>query len=198
MGGAVLNWCWDGFNGTLIAVGASGVGKTRAIFGVEAKGGAVCVLLNGLFGRLGSCSADAVVGVSVWEVLGDRVVDLLGAEPGGIFRTVRVMSAVQALEVLHAGLGRSANWTDGLASVPGEAHLFVRVCLLRDGCLSTTHFVDLADARGERWRALSLHALWRVLADLGEPGGRRSLLAARDSRLTQVSFSCMILVQLRT
>jgi len=122
-------WSSGGAASSGCGSGDSGSGRRSSSAG--GSGGVLGEVLRRLFARVGEASgmqprgaASHVVGISAWEVLGSRVVDLLDsgksgremspapsapASPGP-FLAVQAASAAEAFRVVSAALRASANW----------------------------------------------------------------------------------------
>lgn len=178
-----------GFNASLVAYGAAGTGKTWTLFGggVPTRHvseddyvafGVLGHIFHRVFERVAAAEAQGEgegggrryeVGLAMWEVLDDQVLDLFAREPrvrgtaatSLKFATTRCRSVREALALLRAGQRRSSGFSADRApsAVPNSGHTFVRVVLhdaARGGRVSTLHVVDLAGNRSVAQRASPL------------------------------------------
>lgn len=72
VGASITDWLWEGFNGSIIAIGQSQAGKTHTLLGTPGdplQRGMFGDLLADLFDRITRSHRGAyVVGLSAWEV----------------------------------------------------------------------------------------------------------------------------------
>ena len=72
-----MDWLLDGFNATVLASGQSGTGKSASLLGAQSVSVEPLLpkMLHSLFSRCNT--AKHQVGLSVWEIMQQQLVDLL-------------------------------------------------------------------------------------------------------------------------
>lgn len=153
---AIAAWIHDGFNGTLITLGQEKSGKTSALFGTQNSGdGLVSYIVDELFNKMrGSQGSSYVLGISIWEILGSQVNDILKTlqtdahTRDGQFVSIQIDNKEQVLELIQKANKYRFKNGESDQSISSFSHMFIRFCLLNQSCdhLSTLHVVDLASS----------------------------------------------------
>ena len=191
-GKLVTDWVWRGFNATLVSFGQQGTGKSYTLYndglslsfpqdrglaaesGVDESCGLLIRILADLFSRIakerredGGGRPKYKVGLSCWEILGNKTVDLLKpfsayaspsrqdrAAQDAEYATIGVEDLSQARACLNHARSSSTNWyvdpaTQSLRTLPNRAHAFVRVVVFDvvRRTLAQLHVVDLCGSQ---------------------------------------------------
>ena len=197
----VTDWVWRGFNATLVSFGQQGTGKSYTLFndstslsfphdrvsgsganGVDESCGMLVRILSDLFARIDKDQREGddprqryKVGLSCWEILGNKTVDLLKpfsayGTPGrdsvdnrrpdreshleSDYVTVGVGSLSEVRASLNHARASSTNWyvdpsTRSLRLLPNRSHAFVRVVVF-DSVRRTMAHLHVADLCGSQ------------------------------------------------
>ncbi|QDZ22292.1 kinesin-like protein [Chloropicon primus] len=192
----VADWVWRGFNATLISFGQQGTGKSYTLYNdgvslsfpqerslvgendVDESCGLLMRILADLFSRMekerredGEAESKYAVGLSCWEILGSKTVDLLKpfsayASPsrsergreresqGSDYGTIGISSLSEARACLNHARASSTNWyvdptTRSLRTLPNRSHAFVRVVVFDRvrRTMAHLHVVDLCGSQ---------------------------------------------------
>jgi hypothetical protein len=178
----IVDWVYDGFNGSIITLGEENSGKSSTLFGQSSGGGGgVGYIVDELFHKIEESkhsqtlkgkAGGVVLGISVWEVIGTHVIDVLKqigrhedssssssssqrqshefgkiqSDREGQFITVQVYERSEATNLIRQANDYRFKNKQHVNSVWRYGHFFVRFCLLNESqdYLSTLHVIDLA------------------------------------------------------
>ena len=203
-GKAVTDWVWRGFSATLVSFGQQGTGKSYTLYNdavslssgaarsgssskpeaastVDESCGLLVRILHDLFGRIARAEKEREapgcykVGLSCWEILGNKTVDLLkpfhsygdSSSASHSARdsakavlderdcvTVSISSLSESRAALSHARSSSTNWyvdpaTRSLRPLPNRSHAFVRVVVFDSikRTLASLHVVDLVGSQ---------------------------------------------------
>jgi hypothetical protein len=147
----------EGFNATIIAHGQSGTGKSRSLFTDAIRGGSDDGVMGAIMKVvLNSHTALYSVGISAWEIFGNKTIDLLAppsrssSSSGSQITSVAVEDLGEASAVIRLARSRSVNWSVSQGAslplpLPNRAHAFYRFVVYNVSKkeVSTLHVVDL-------------------------------------------------------
>ena len=193
----ITDWIWRGFNATLVSFGQQGTGKSYTLYndgislsfpqdgglvrenGMDESCGLLVRILSDLFTRIeegnmeaGSGQQKYKVGLSCWEILGSKTVDLLKpysayaspspsererqreSQDSADYVTIGVENLSEARTCLNHARSSSTNWyvdpgSRSLRTLPNRSHAFVRVVVFDSvrRTLAQLHVVDLCGSQ---------------------------------------------------